>query len=42
MLPAWFEVDHVVRLADGGTNDVDNLVAYCRSCHGKKTMMENF
>jgi 5-methylcytosine-specific restriction endonuclease McrA len=42
LLPAWFEVDHKIRLADGGTNDVDNLVAYCRSCHGKKTMMENF
>ena len=41
-LPAWFEVDHIQRLADGGTNDVNNLVAYCRSCHGKKTMMENF
>lgn len=41
-LPAWFEVDHIVRLADGGSNDVSNLVAYCRSCHGKKTMMENF
>ena len=40
-LPAWFEVDHITRLVDGGTNDVNNLVAYCRSCHGKKTMMEN-
>jgi 5-methylcytosine-specific restriction endonuclease McrA len=40
-LPAWFEVDHIVRLADGGSNEVDNLVAYCRTCHGKKTMMEN-
>lgn len=41
-LPAWFEVDHIVRLADGGSNDVNNLIAYCRTCHGKKTMMENF
>jgi 5-methylcytosine-specific restriction endonuclease McrA len=40
-LPAWFEVDHITRLADGGSNDVDNLIAYCRTCHGKKTMMEN-
>lgn len=40
-LPAWFEVDHITRLADGGTNDVNNLIAYCRTCHGKKTMMEN-
>lgn len=40
-LPAWFEVDHITRLADGGTNDVNNLIAYCRTCHGKKTMIEN-
>jgi hypothetical protein len=40
-LPAWFEVDHVVRLEHGGSNHVDNLVALCRNCHGKKTAMEN-
>lgn len=40
-LPAWFEVDHVTRLDRGGTNNVDNLVALCRNCHGKKTAMEN-
>jgi len=39
-LDAWFEVDHKVRLADGGSNHVSNLVALCRNCHGKKTMME--
>jgi hypothetical protein len=36
-----FEVDHVKRLDAGGTNDVDNLVAMCRECHGYKTSMEN-
>jgi hypothetical protein len=36
-----FEVDHKVRLDAGGTNDVDNLVAMCRECHGYKTSMEN-
>ena len=41
MLPAWFEVDHTTRLDKGGTNHVDNLVALCRDCHGKKTAMEN-
>ena len=41
MLPAWFEVDHTIRLDQGGTNSVDNLVALCRDCHGKKTAMEN-
>lgn len=41
-LPAWFEVDHRIRLDRGGTNQVDNLVAMCRDCHGKKTAFENF
>lgn len=40
-LPAWFEVDHKVRLEYGGSNHIDNLVALCRDCHGKKTAMEN-
>lgn len=40
-LSAWFEVDHKVRLEHGGTNDVSNLVALCRECHGRKTAMEN-
>ena len=40
-LTAWFEVDHVKRLDQGGTNDINNLVALCRNCHGEKTSMEN-
>jgi len=40
-LNAWFEVDHKVRLEHGGGNDVENLVALCRDCHGHKTAMEN-
>jgi 5-methylcytosine-specific restriction endonuclease McrA len=40
-LPAWFEVDHKIRLEYGGSNHVDNLVALCRDCHGEKTAMEN-
>ena len=40
-LPAWFEVDHVVKLEYGGSNSIDNLEALCRDCHGKKTAMEN-
>ena len=38
-LPAWFEVDHVIALEHGGSNHIDNLVALCRDCHGKKTAM---
>lgn len=40
-LPAWFEVDHRIRLDQGGSNHVDNLVALCRDCHGRKTACEN-
>lgn len=40
-LNAWFEVDHKIRLNDGGGNEVDNLIALCRDCHGYKTTMEN-
>jgi len=40
-LNAWFEVDHKTRLEHGGSNHIDNLVALCRECHGKKTTIEN-
>lgn len=40
-LNAWYEIDHKKRLEYGGTNNVDNLVALCRECHGKKTALEN-
>lgn len=41
-LSAWFEVDHKIRLENGGSNNVDNLLALCRECHGKKTAFEKF
>lgn len=40
-LTAWFEVDHKIRLDRGGNNEVNNLIALCRECHGEKTTMEN-
>jgi len=40
-LTAWFEVDHVQRLEYGGSNEVSNLEALCRECHGEKTAKEN-
>ena len=40
-LNAWFEVDHKIRLDNGGSNEVQNLVAMCRECHGEKTAKEN-
>lgn len=36
-----YEIDHRLRLEYGGSNDVQNLVALCRNCHGKKTAEEN-
>jgi len=33
-------VDHIVPLADGGTDEDANLQTLCRSCHGKKTRDE--
>ena len=40
-LPAWFEVDHKVRLDRGGDNHINNLEALCPNCHREKTAMEN-
>ena len=40
-LPAWFEIDHKVRLDRGGDNHINNLEALCRNCNGKKTAMES-
>ena len=40
-LTAWFEIDHVIRLDCGGGNEIENLSALCRNCHGKKTAYEN-
>jgi 5-methylcytosine-specific restriction endonuclease McrA len=36
-----YEIDHKIRLENGGGNDVGNLVALCRECHGQKTAFEN-
>lgn len=30
------EVDHIVPLCKGGTNDPVNLALRCKSCHGLK------
>lgn len=36
-----YEIDHKIRLEYGGGNEVQNLIALCRNCHGKKTAYEN-
>lgn len=35
-----YEVDHITPLFRGGSNEMRNLIALCRNCHGKKTIME--
>lgn len=40
LLDATYEIDHVVDLQYGGGNEVQNLVALCRNCHGGKTMQK--
>jgi hypothetical protein len=35
-----YEIDHKVRLDEGGSNDVNNLIALCPSCHRHKTAEE--
>lgn len=32
------EVHHIKPLADGGTNDENNLMALCKSCHSRITL----
>lgn len=41
MVVAAAEVDHIVPLADGGTNDDENLQSLCKSCHSRKTARES-
>ena len=38
MLDASYEIDHILPLYKGGTNDLNNLQALCRNCHGQKTI----
>lgn len=40
LLDPAFEVDHIIALSEGGTNNDDNLVCLCRNCHGLKTFRE--
>jgi len=35
-----YEIDHIIPLFRGGSNESRNLIALCRNCHGKKTIME--
>jgi hypothetical protein len=37
ILDYTYEIDHKIPLYKGGNNDINNLQALCRNCHGKKT-----
>lgn len=37
LVPGRWECHHVVELADGGTNALENLRALCLDCHGRIT-----
>jgi 5-methylcytosine-specific restriction endonuclease McrA len=39
-IPPTFQLDHVIRLADGGADAVENLQALCVECHARKTRAE--
>jgi hypothetical protein len=36
-----FNIDHIRSLANGGTNDIDNLQPLCLECHMDKTSTEH-
>lgn len=38
LLDASYEVDHIIPLYMGGSNNRNNLAALCRNCHGMKTI----
>ena len=41
ILDYTYEIDHHIPLFKGGSNEISNLIALCRNCHGKKTLIEN-
>ena len=41
VLTPYFELDHIIGLQFGGTDDEANLMALCRDCHAKKSIKEN-
>ena len=41
ILDYTYEIDHILPLFKGGTNNNNNLQALCRNCHGIKTIKDN-
>src|SRR3989344_1371026 len=40
LLPATYQVDHIIPHCIGGSDDIRNLRALCVSCHATKTQCE--
>lgn len=40
-LPISYQIDHIVPLYQGGSNDEDNLQALCPTCHSEKTVEDD-
>jgi 5-methylcytosine-specific restriction protein A len=36
-----FDIDHIIPLAEGGTNEQNNLQVLCKKCHFEKTQTEH-
>ena len=40
ILDSSYEIDHIIPLYKNGNNNIHNLQALCRNCHGKKTILD--
>ena len=40
-LNQYFQIDHIVAIQFGGTDEMDNLQALCSNCHLEKSCIEN-
>lgn len=41
VLTSFFQIDHIIALQFGGTDDESNLMALCCECHAMKSITEN-
>jgi len=41
VLSSFYQIDHIIALQFGGTDDESNLMALCCECHAKKSITEN-